>query len=178
MVNWWRVSRPWKLVLKFWFLTQNDENVLLYSHQPSSMKHHLTETHEQNFEIHNIVLSSQSVYLRSKYGNEQRWKWTKNLSCTINGVGVVDVSRSVHMLVAHHRQVRWLAGWSGDRGKVVGVWERGGLCRDTSIPVVSIAERGSVWGRLVNGQVDWVVGAGKGVPGRCDGQGGDRSPAV
>ena len=24
------------------------------------MKHHLTETHEHNFEIHNIVLSSQS----------------------------------------------------------------------------------------------------------------------
>ena len=27
------------------------------------MKHHLTETHERNFEIHNIVLSSQSISL-------------------------------------------------------------------------------------------------------------------
>ena len=27
------------------------------------MKHHLTETHEQNFEIHNIVLSSSTISL-------------------------------------------------------------------------------------------------------------------
>ena len=27
------------------------------------MKHHITETHEQNFEIHNIVLSSQSIWV-------------------------------------------------------------------------------------------------------------------
>ena len=27
------------------------------------MKHHLTETYKQNFEIHNIVLSSQSISL-------------------------------------------------------------------------------------------------------------------
>ena len=29
------------------------------------MKYHLTETHEHNFEIHNIVLSSQSISLTS-----------------------------------------------------------------------------------------------------------------
>ena len=28
------------------------------------MKHHLTETHEHNFEIHNIVVSSQSITLK------------------------------------------------------------------------------------------------------------------
>ena len=28
------------------------------------MKHHLTETHEPNFDIHNIALSSQSISLR------------------------------------------------------------------------------------------------------------------
>ena len=42
MVNWWRISRPWKLVVKFWFLTQN-EDILLFSHQTSSMKQHLME---------------------------------------------------------------------------------------------------------------------------------------
>ena len=42
------------------FLTQNDEDVLV---QTSSMKLHVTETHEHNFEIHNIVLSSQSISL-------------------------------------------------------------------------------------------------------------------
>ena len=61
MVNWWGVSRPWKPVVKFWFLTQNAEDVLLFSHQISSLKYNLTETHEQNSAIHNIVLSSQSI---------------------------------------------------------------------------------------------------------------------
>ena len=37
------------------FLTQNDEDILFFSHQTSSMKHHLTETHRHNFEIPNIV---------------------------------------------------------------------------------------------------------------------------
>ena len=37
-------------VLKFRFFTQNNKDVLLFSHQTSSMKHHLTETHKQNFE--------------------------------------------------------------------------------------------------------------------------------
>ena len=36
-------------------------------HQTSSMKHHLTETHEHNFEVHNIVLPSQSISLKSRY---------------------------------------------------------------------------------------------------------------
>ena len=40
---------------------KNDEDVLLFSHQTSWMNHHLTETHEHNCEIHNIVLSSQSI---------------------------------------------------------------------------------------------------------------------
>ena len=31
-------------------------HVLLFTYQTSSMKHHLTETREHNFEIHNIVL--------------------------------------------------------------------------------------------------------------------------
>ena len=48
---------------QFWFFMQNNKDVLLFSHQTSSMKHHLTETHEQNFETHNIVLSSQSISL-------------------------------------------------------------------------------------------------------------------
>ena len=51
-----RVSRLWKLMVKFWFLTQNYENVLLFSHQTSSMKHHLREAHEHNFRIHNICI--------------------------------------------------------------------------------------------------------------------------
>ena len=46
------------------FLTQNDEDVLLFSNHTSSMKHHLTERHEHNFEIQNIVLSSQSNCLK------------------------------------------------------------------------------------------------------------------
>ena len=61
--NWWRVSRLWKLVVSFWFLIQNDEDVLLFSHHTSSMKHHLTETHEHNFEIHNSFLSLQNISL-------------------------------------------------------------------------------------------------------------------
>ena len=64
MLNWGRVSRLWKLAAKFWFLTQNGEHVWLFSLQASSMKHHLTETHEHNFEIHSIVLSSQSISLK------------------------------------------------------------------------------------------------------------------
>ena len=40
-------------------LTPNDEDILLFSHKTSSMKLHHTETHEDNFEIPNIVLSSQ-----------------------------------------------------------------------------------------------------------------------
>ena len=40
-------------------ISHPDEDVLLFSHQTSSMKHHLTETHEHNFEIYDIVLSSQ-----------------------------------------------------------------------------------------------------------------------
>ena len=32
MINWWRVSRLWNLVVKFWFPTQNDEDDLLFSH--------------------------------------------------------------------------------------------------------------------------------------------------
>ena len=39
----------------------NDEYVLHLSPHISSMKHHLTETHEHNFELHNIVLSSKEV---------------------------------------------------------------------------------------------------------------------
>ena len=38
----------------------NDEDVLLFSHHTSSMKHYFTETLQHNFEIHNIVLSSQN----------------------------------------------------------------------------------------------------------------------
>ena len=63
MVTWWGNLRLWKPGMKFWFLNQNDEDVLLFSHQTSSMKHQLTETHEHNFEIHNIVLLSQSFPL-------------------------------------------------------------------------------------------------------------------
>ena len=51
-------------MMKFWFLTQNDDYVLLFSHQTSSMKHHLSETHERNFEVHKMVLSSQSISLK------------------------------------------------------------------------------------------------------------------
>ena len=43
------------------FLTQTDSDVLLFSHQTSSMKHDLTVTHEHNFEIYNVMLSSQSI---------------------------------------------------------------------------------------------------------------------
>ena len=46
------------------FSPKSDEDVLLFSHQTSSMKHHRTETHKYNFEIHNIVLSSQSIFLK------------------------------------------------------------------------------------------------------------------
>ena len=41
MVNWWRIWRPWKVVVHFWFLTQNDEDIILFSHHTSSMKHRL-----------------------------------------------------------------------------------------------------------------------------------------
>ena len=45
-------------------LRNSDLNdVLLFSHHTSSMKHHLTETHGHNFESHNIVLFSQSISL-------------------------------------------------------------------------------------------------------------------
>ena len=47
--------------MKFLFLTQNDEDVLLFSHQTSSMKHHLTETHKHNLEIQNVMFYSQSI---------------------------------------------------------------------------------------------------------------------
>ena len=39
------------------------KDVSLFSLQIRLIKHHLTETHRQNFEIHNILLSSQSVSL-------------------------------------------------------------------------------------------------------------------
>ena len=67
-----------KLVVKFWFLTQNDENILLFSYQTSSMKHHLTETHEHHFEIHNIVLSSHSISLIIN-GNNDGWNMVSNI---------------------------------------------------------------------------------------------------
>ena len=60
MVNWWRVSRLWNLVVKFWFLTWNDVDVSLFRHHTSSMKHHLT--HQNNFKIHNIVFSSKYFF--------------------------------------------------------------------------------------------------------------------
>ena len=50
-------------MVKLWVLTPNDEDVLLFTHQTSSVKHHLTETYGNNFEIHNIVLSSKSISL-------------------------------------------------------------------------------------------------------------------
>ena len=58
MVNWRRVPRPWNLVVKFWFLSQTEEDILIFGQQTSWMKHHLKE---QNFEIHKIVLSSHKL---------------------------------------------------------------------------------------------------------------------
>ena len=57
-----------KPVEKFWFLTQNDEDVLLFIviRQAQSMKHHLTETHEHNSE-HNpqycVILTKYFCYM-------------------------------------------------------------------------------------------------------------------
>ena len=50
MVNGWRVSRLWNLVEKFWFLTQNDNDVLLFSH--TSWKKNTSQKHT------NIILKS------------------------------------------------------------------------------------------------------------------------
>ena len=47
--------------MKFWILTQNNIDVLLFSHQTRSLKHDFTEAHKHNFEIHNIVLFSQGI---------------------------------------------------------------------------------------------------------------------
>ena len=44
-------------------LTQNAKDVFLFSHQTSSMKHHITETHGHDFKFHNIVLFSQRIDL-------------------------------------------------------------------------------------------------------------------
>ena len=57
-------------------LLNSDRAVLLFSYQTSSVKHHLTETHEHNFEIHNIVLSSQSISLTSSITllNSASWR--------------------------------------------------------------------------------------------------------
>ena len=44
------------------FITLNDEDVLLFSHQTISMKHHLTETHKQACKIRNIVSILQSIF--------------------------------------------------------------------------------------------------------------------
>ena len=43
------------------FITLNDEDVLLCSHQTISMKHHFTETHKQACKIRNIVSALQSI---------------------------------------------------------------------------------------------------------------------
>ena len=44
-------------MMTFWNLIQNDEDVLLFLIIRQA-QYHLTETHEHNFEIHNIALSS------------------------------------------------------------------------------------------------------------------------
>ena len=49
------------------------EDIVLFSHQTSSMKHHLTETHKHKSEIHNIVLSLQSFFLL--YRSQFRKTW-------------------------------------------------------------------------------------------------------
>ena len=53
--------------------SQNEDS-FLFSHQTSSMKHHLTETHEHNFEIHNAVFS----VLLTKYFKVIKGKKKKN----------------------------------------------------------------------------------------------------
>ena len=78
MIKWWRISKPWKTVVNFWFLTQNDEDVLLFSHQTSSMKHHLTETHEHNFEIYMLKL----LYnLTTEDRSCHEVEWSENILC-------------------------------------------------------------------------------------------------
>ena len=86
-----RVLRPWKLVEKFWFFIQND--VLLFSHQTSSMKQHLTETHE-HLEIFNIVLSSQSRDLRKTptgFSSISLCERTIKNPCKILYIALIDV---------------------------------------------------------------------------------------
>ena len=59
-------------------------DILLFSDHTSSMKHHLTETREHNFENYNVVLSSHfrfPIHLRSKWENMcQPWPFSRMLS--------------------------------------------------------------------------------------------------
>ena len=48
------------------------------------MKHHLTGTHEHNFEIHNIVLFSQSISLRDVGSQVCRYVSLYDVYCRTN----------------------------------------------------------------------------------------------
>ena len=51
-----------------------NEDLLFFSHQTSSIKHHVTETHEHTFEMHNIVLSSESISLKQTDDRASAWR--------------------------------------------------------------------------------------------------------
>ena len=75
--------------MKFWFLTQNVEHVLLCSFN-------LTETHEHNLKISNIVLSLQ-LKLKDK-------EWLEDVRCQIGH----EVKAMTELAPATHQRPRWL----------------------------------------------------------------------
>ena len=91
----------------FWFLTQNDKDVLLFSHQTNSINHDVTETHEHIFEIHNIVLSLQSISLISSKLNLFKsysvpckgrivHMWNKCISTTLKLIFLYAIVKNTH----------------------------------------------------------------------------------
>ena len=61
----------------------------------SSMKHHLTETHEHNFVIHNIVLSSLSISLMCELASSFRSVLWRSRVRRIPGTSPLTTSASV-----------------------------------------------------------------------------------
>ena len=89
---WWNPDFSPKMMKMFYSLVINT----------SSMKHHLTETHEHNFEIHNIASSSQSISLKSDHRKRSvSFSEGKKSGITICGTEKVSFwsSYSTHLIL-------------------------------------------------------------------------------
>ena len=85
--------------------TQNDENVLLVNHQTSSMKRHLTETHEHNFE-YGIILTKYLFNLEEKEAEmHELGRFCECMGVWEGGGGVKRAKLPVALFAAHQKVV-------------------------------------------------------------------------